>query len=74
MATGTTRLRLGGSRLPLEESKKPLHSSQPPLALQSMTALQEITKTCVPRRTHKIKSTKKGEAPSHSRICACAEL
>ena len=42
MTAGT---RLGGSNLPLEESKKPLHSSQPPLALQSTTALQEITKT-----------------------------
>ena len=62
MATGTARLRLGGSSLPLEESKKPLHSSQQPLALQSMTAPQEITKTvfqCAERHTSH-KSTKKG--------------
>ena len=59
MTADTARLRLGGSSLPPEESKKPLHSSQRPLALQSTTALQEITKTV---HQFSVKSTKKGEA------------
>ena len=77
MTADTARLiRLGGSSLPPEESKKPLHSSQRPLALQSTTALQEITKTV---HQFSVKSTKKGEAaqpaaPSPSVPYACAEL